>query len=168
MEDATLNAVTWAFFRTLQTKGIYEDVSKVQHQLERFVHTKKRKSLNIEYSVMDFNKCDVVQLRKLKDPKKKYSDFRLLIENVTQNHPQSDPLSSYSFEFEHILVTKKNCMKVISEYSKEGKRCYLCRNNCEIGIPREQRIPKIDANSVDYLYRIDTMEIDPTEESEEL
>lgn len=160
-EDATLTAVSWALFRDLQSKGIQEDIGRIQGQLQKFVHKKKRNSKVTErlYNVMDFNLCDIVALRKLEDSEIRYADFQLLIQCVKDNNSDRDHVLNYSFQYEHVLVSGKDCMRVISEQDKNGKRHFLCRSNNEVGIPREERLPVIDVNSVDLLYRVDAVEV---------
>ena len=60
-ENPTLVAVTWAFYRALQPKGVNEEISKIQVHLETFLENNKElEDDNVD--VMDFNQCSACSL----------------------------------------------------------------------------------------------------------
>ena len=154
-EDAMVVAISWALFRTLQSKGIEEQSQAIQSQLKAFVIKKKRRQTNITFDVMDFDCCKIFAWNNTKQ-----SDFmiyKLLIENVKQRNFETDFSSFTQFHFEHVLVYKQRCMRVIYEFTEDGKRFFLCRQNHEPHISTE-KLEVVDANLVDMIYRIDTVE----------
>ena len=63
VDDPTLYAVTWAFYRSLQTEGVIEDIGKIQGHLENFAFNKMSRPCGGErhrYAVTDFHKCEMI------------------------------------------------------------------------------------------------------------
>jgi len=154
-EHAMVVAISWALLRTLQSKGVEEQSQAIESQLKSFVIKKKRRKTNITFDVMDFDCCKIFAWNNTNQ-----SDFmiyKLLIENVKQRNFETDFSSFTQFHFEHVLVYKQRCMRVIYEFTEDGKRFFLCRQNHEPQISTE-KLEVVDANLVDMIYRIDTVE----------
>ena len=140
-------------------KGVYEDVSKIQGQLESFVFESKVSSEEINLNVMEFHNCMVVRLRTFD---KKFVNYKLLIREIKYESSNTDPNSSYDFKYEHVLVTKgyqNSCMRVISCVTNSERRYFICRSAYEVGVSREERLPEIDDCLVHLLYRVETEEV---------
>jgi len=156
-EDAMVIAISWALFKTLQSRGIDElsPSDAIQSQLKTFVRKKKRRQTNITYDVMDFDCCKIFAWINTKQSD--FKIYKLLIENVKERNFETDFSSFTQFHFEHVLVYKRRCMRVINEFIEDGKRFFLCRQNHEAEISPE-KLEVVDANRVDMIYRIDTVE----------
>lgn len=155
-EDPILRAVSWAAYRALQSKGVYEDFQRVKKILESFVIRDKGYQ-----DITDFDQCYIVRLRTLNKQlgSKALVDYKILIQEV--NGSDDDLYSRYEKRYEHVLVSKTHgCMRVISSLQKNGQQLLLCRNHFDIGISREDRLPEIEVDSVnDDLYRVDAEEV---------
>ena len=143
----------------MQSKGVYENVRKVQKYLENFAIGDKGKHKDINISVKDFDQCELERLwtfdKKLKS--KRLADYKIKIKQVTDNN--SDLYSRYKFEFEHVVVSKNDgCMRVISSLQNDGEKYFLCRCDYDLGASREERLPKLYASSINDLYRVETEE----------
>ena len=147
--------MTLAFYRSLQTKGVKEDIKTILENLESFAFQRMQECHEDgrnKFEVTDFHKCEMTRLKNVDN---KRVHYKLLIKQLQYTKSGSDRYSNYSGHYEHILFSKQDCLRVISDVTREGNKYFLCRNHIELGIPRKERLPEINVSKVDMMYQVD-------------
>ena len=109
----------------------------------------------IDYKITDFNNHKIFCRKD-----KKRVRYQLKLKDVKCEDSKGQGKLKCSGDYEHILLTlDKHCLRVLAHFKRKGEKRFLCRKHYEVGIPRKERLPEINAKEVDLVYQVDIKKI---------